>query len=295
MALCQLKNYYLLYSLYYKFGISSRVEVEIICPLGKKVLFSDYAGGSVRKRHGRVVGGQGDRYNEIMLIERLHEWNVTVDRAIEIQRDLAGKIIQFGSIVSPRLILGLDVSIRNRNEATAAAVVLTYPELKIVEKAFETGKVDFPYIPGLLSFREMPITLRTCEKLKANPDLVLVDGQGIAHPRRLGLASHLGLFLNRPAIGCAKSHLYGNYEEPPVMRGSHTDIIDNDAKVIGSVLRTKSGVKPLFISIGHMICLSSAIQCVLQCCQGFRLPEPARLAHLTSKGSLDKITPNKRI
>jgi deoxyribonuclease V len=221
-----------------------------------------------------------------MRIERLHEWNVTVEQAIVIQNRLANKIIRVGGNDSPRLILGLDVSIRNRNEAIAAAVVLTYPELKIVEKAFETGKVDFPYIPGLLSFREVPITIRTCEKLKANPDLVMVDGQGIAHPRRFGLASHLGLFLNRPTIGCAKSHLYGNYEEPPGMPGSYTDIIDDDAHVIGSVLRTKSGVKPLFISVGHMIGLSSAIQCVLQCCQGYRLPEPTRLAHLASKGSL---------
>ena len=115
---------------------------------------------------------------------------------------------------SPQLIAGLDVSVNKLNEATAVAVVLNYPELKVVEIATAKGKVDFPYVPGFLSFREIPLTLQACEKLTLNPDLVMVDGQGIAHPRRIGLASHLGLFLNTPTIGCAKSHLFGNYQEP---------------------------------------------------------------------------------
>jgi deoxyribonuclease V len=221
-----------------------------------------------------------------MHIEKLHAWNVTVDQAIDIQHNLANRIIQSGEIKSPRFILGLDVSVKNRNEATAAAVVLNYPELVVVEKAIEKGEIEFPYIPGLLSFREVPITLRTCEKLKTNLDLVMVDGQGVAHPRRIGLASHLGLFLNIPTIGCAKSRLYGNYKEPPDIPGSYSDITDNDGNIIGAVLRTKSGVKPLFISVGHMIGLSSAIQWVLKCSRGYRLPETTRLAHLASKGNL---------
>jgi deoxyribonuclease V len=232
------------------------------------------------------VRRQWCRYNEIMRIERLHEWNVTIDQAIKIQHDLANKVIQRGKISSPRLIAGLDVSVRNTNEATAVAVVLNYPELEIIEKAIEKGTVEFPYIPGLLSFREVPITLKACNKLKTNPDLVMVDGQGIAHPRMIGLASHLGLFLNIPTIGCAKSPLYGNYEEPPNTPGSYTDITDNEGMLIGGVLRTKLGVRPLYISVGHMIELSSAIQWVLQCCQGYRLPEPTRRAHLASKGNL---------
>jgi deoxyribonuclease V len=223
-------------------------------------------------------------YNKIMRTEHLHDWDVTPQQALEIQRRLASAVSLNNDILVPRLIAGLDVSVNRQNEATAAAVVLTYPELKIEETAKIKGKTEFPYVPGLLSFREIPLLLEVCEKLNSNPELVLVDGQGIAHPRRIGLASHLGILLNTPTIGCAKSLLLGKYQEPDREAGNYTYITDNAGTTIGAALRTKSNVKPLFISIGHKIDLSSAIHWVLQCCQGYRLPDPTRLAHLASKG-----------
>jgi deoxyribonuclease V len=221
-----------------------------------------------------------------MHIGKLHDWNVSIQQALEIQKHLSAKVLRHNSIPSPLFIAGLDVSVNIENEARAAAVVLKFPELEIVENVMVQGKVKFPYVPGLLSFREVPLTLEACKKLKSNPDLVMVDGQGIAHPRRIGLASHLGLFLNTPTIGCAKSPLYGKYQDPPAESGRYSSIMDDRGEIIGAVLRTKSGVKPLFISIGHKIDLASSIQWVLQCCRGYRLPEPTRLAHLASQGSL---------
>jgi len=218
-----------------------------------------------------------------MKIERLHSWSVSVERALEIQRNLAGRILQTKILSPPRLIAGLDVSINSKREAVAVAVVLNYPELKVVESITVKGNVDFPYLPGLLSFREVPLTLKACEGLKSEPDLMMVDGQGIAHPRRMGLASHIGLFLDLPTIGCAKSHLYGKYQEPGLECGESSKIIGDDGEVIGAVVRTKTGVKPLFVSTGHKIDLSDSVFWVLKCCQGYRLPEPTRLAHLVSK------------
>jgi deoxyribonuclease V len=221
-----------------------------------------------------------------MRIENLHRWNVNVEQAIEIQQSLASKINIENKIVQLRLVAGVDVSVNKSGEAEAAAVVLNYPELKVLEISKARGKTDFPYIPGLLSFREIPLTLQACERLNLSPDLVIVDGQGIAHPRRIGLASHLGLFLNVPTIGCAKSPLYGNFQMPGDVPGDFTNITDKDGKIIGAVLRTKSGVKPLYISIGHKINLSDSIKYILLCCRGYRLPEPTRQAHLASKGNM---------
>jgi deoxyribonuclease V len=222
-----------------------------------------------------------------MRIEYLHDWNVNIDQAIELQHKLAQKVVQQGNIDDPRWIAGVDVSVNSLSEGTAVAVILSYPELNIVEKSIVKGPVVFPYVPGLLSFREMPLTLQACAKLKIKPDLLLVDGQGIAHPRHIGLASHLGLFLEIPTIGCAKSSLFGKYVEPDEQMGSYCYIKDKIGKILGAVLRTKSRVKPLFISIGHKIDLSSSIYWVLQCCRGYRLPEPTRLAHLASKGIIN--------
>jgi deoxyribonuclease V len=152
--------------------------------------------------------------------------------------------------------------------------------MKVVER-----KVTLPYIPGLLSFREAPLIVAACEELSNVPDLILVDGQGIAHPRRLGLASHLGLFLDVPTVGCAKSRLCGKHKPVGEKVGSYTELVDN-GDVIGAVLRTKVGVKPIYVSIGHKISLSSARKWVLNCCRGYRLPEPTRLAHLAAGGNL---------
>ncbi len=189
-------------------------------------------------------------------------------------------------MATPRFIAGVDISGgKAQGMATAAAVVLNYPELKVVETKVARGKLDFLYIPGLLSFRESPLILAACEKLTVTPDLILVDGQGIAHPRRLGLASHLGLFLNTPTIGCAKSLLCGQHEEPGVESGSYAEVLDR-GETIGAALRTKLGVKPIYVSIGHKVDLQTAIYWAMNCCRGHRLPEPTRLAHLAAGGNL---------
>ncbi|HEX7475522.1 MAG TPA: deoxyribonuclease V [Dehalococcoidales bacterium] len=219
-----------------------------------------------------------------MRTEPRNEFDVTTREAITIQLALAPKIITENRLKSPpNLILGLDVSVNRNSEAVAAAVILSYPGLEVIEKAVLKSKVSFPYVPGLLSFREIPITLQICEKLNLQPDLVMVDGQGMAHPRRIGLASHLGLLLNIPTIGCAKSRLCGEYEEPEDAIGSFNFVRDK-GDIIGAALRTRSGSKPLIISIGHQIDLPSAINWVLKCGKGYRLPEPTRMAHLASRG-----------
>jgi deoxyribonuclease V len=164
-------------------------------------------------------------------------------------------------------------------------VVLRYPEFGIVEVKVVEDKIMFPYIPGLLSFRESPLILAACEKLSNVPDLVLIDGQGIAHPRRFGLASHVGLLLDLPTIGCAKSILCGRHQPVAEEAGSYAELLDK-GEIIGAALRTKSGVKPLYVSVGHRIDLASALWWVMKCCLGYRLPEPTRLAHLAAGGML---------
>jgi len=216
----------------------------------------------------------------------LHSWQVSTAQALEIQRRLAEQVSKRSEVTTPRFIAGVDISTRKGEEmASGAVVVLNYPELRVVETKVVRDRLDFPYIPGLLSFRESPLTLAACQKLTITPNLILVDGQGIAHPRRLGLASHLGLFLNTPTIGCAKSRLCGSREVPGDEVGSYTEVIDGD-EVIGAALRTKLGAKPVYVSIGHKIDLQAAIYWVMNCCRGYRLPEPTRLAHLAAGGNL---------
>jgi deoxyribonuclease V len=212
-------------------------------------------------------------------INRLHGWQVTIAEALAIQRELAARVSRIGKAVSASFIGGVDVSVRKEEgRATGAAVILSYPELSLVEARVVEGKLDFPYVPGLLSYREIPLVLQACEMLTVAPDLVLVDGQGIAHPRRVGLASHLGLFLDVPTIGCAKSLLCGSHEPLGEEAGSHMEVVDI-GETIGAALRTRTGVKPVYISTGHMIELGNAIEWALRCCKGYRLPEPVRLAH----------------
>jgi deoxyribonuclease V len=219
-------------------------------------------------------------------VAKLHSWQVSITEAKDIQRSLAEKVSRSGEVKSPRFIAGVDISVKREvGQATGAVVILQYPELRVVEVKVIGGSLDFPYIPGLLSFRESPLILAACQKLTLVPDLILVDGQGIAHPRRMGLASHLGLFLDAPTIGCAKSLLCGQYEVPGEEPGSYAEIWDGE-EIIGAALRTKLGVNPVYISIGHKICLESAIYWVLKCCRGYRLPEPARLAHLAAGDNL---------
>ncbi len=215
-----------------------------------------------------------------------HAWRVSPAEARQIQLDLASSVRREGRVASPARIAGMDISVqRFAAEGTAAVVVLSYPGLELLECRVQTGPIGFPYVPGLLSFREAPLLLETCAGLKCKPDLIMVDGQGIAHPRRLGLGAHVGLLLDVPAIGCAKSRLCGAHETPGDEAGSTAALTDGD-EVIGAVLRTKTGVKPLYISTGHRIGLDEAVKWVLACCRGYRLPEPTRLAHLAAGGNL---------
>jgi len=235
---------------------------------------------------GVVVIGLSSRYNRTMKVKSLHGWQVSAAQAFDIQLKLASEVSRTSQLASPRFIAGVDISVdRVRGVARGAVVVLSYPELKVVETQVVTGKADFPYVPGLLSFREAPLTLAAFERLETAPDLVLFDGQGIAHPRRLGLAAHLGLFLDTPAIGCAKSRLCGHHDTPGLEPGSYAELVDGD-EIIGAVLRTKARTNPVYVSIGHKIDLESAIYWVMRCCRGYRLPEPTRLAHLAAGGKL---------
>lgn len=224
-------------------------------------------------------------YNRRVKAKNLHSWQMTIPEARDLQLRLAGEVIPRGSGKQPRLIGGLDISLRRSGLARAAAVVMTYPGMEPVEEKILEGEPTFPYIPGLLSFREAPLMLAVCERLKMTPDLIMVDGQGIAHPRRFGIASHLGLLLDIPTIGCAKSRLCGQYEMPGAAASSYSELTD-DGQVIGAVLRTKKGTKPLFISIGHRTDLTTAISFVLACCRGYRLPQPTRLAHFAAGSTL---------
>jgi len=219
-------------------------------------------------------------------VEKLHSWQVSTAQALDLQRRLAAQVSRNNEVVTSHFIAGVDISAgKIGGMATAAVVVLNYPELRVVETEVVNGELDFPYIPGLLSFRESPLTLAACQRLTITPDLILVDGQGVAHPRRIGLASHLGLFLNTPTIGCAKSLLCGQHAEPGAEPGSYAEITDN-GELIGAALRTKLRVKPVYVSIGHKIDLQTAIYWVMKCCRGYRLPEPTRLAHLAAGGNL---------
>jgi deoxyribonuclease V len=214
----------------------------------------------------------------------LHSWQVSVTEAKEIQRALAGQVVRNNQLEAPHLVAGVDISGEDSSGlARGAVVVLRFPELEIVEQGVATLQLGFPYVPGLLSFREVPVILAACEGLRVTPDLFIADAQGIAHPRRLGLASHLGLLLDVPTIGCAKSILCGQYGGLGQEPGDYAPLIDSD-EVIGAALRTKKGVNPVYVSIGHRVDLKAAIQWVMACSRGYRLPEPTRLAHLAASG-----------
>jgi deoxyribonuclease V len=214
-----------------------------------------------------------------MIIKSLHSWNLDYASARRLQTELAAKVRQDHFPGPVNTIAGVDCAFsRDKKRIAAVVVVLRLPDFELIEQADCVLPVTFPYIPGLLSFREAPACLSAAEKLQTTPDVFLIDGQGIAHPRRLGLASHLGLFLGRPTIGCAKSRLIGDYDDPPATRGSYSHLKDK-GEIIGAVLRTRTAIKPLFVSIGHLCTLDDALRITLFCCTRYRLPEPARLAH----------------
>lgn len=236
-----------------------------------------------------------------MQIRKLHNWNLSLAQARELQSQLAGKV-QFTPLKrTPKLITGLDCAFsKDGKKIIACAVVLKLhdsrttthePRFELIETKSAIRKVTIPYIPGLLSFREAPACIAAVEKLTAKPDIFIIDGQGIAHPRRLGLAAHLGLFFNKPTIGCAKSRLIGYFKDPPLEKGSWSPLKDKKTtkhktryKTIGAVVRTRTNVKPVFVSVGNKCTLKDAIKITLACTTRYRLPEPNRLAHqLVSK------------
>ncbi|MBI2857600.1 MAG: deoxyribonuclease V [Chloroflexi bacterium] len=226
-----------------------------------------------------------------MDFSQLHEWQLGYHEARDVQTAIAGKISRKNELSAPRFVAGIDARYEgSRGMATGAVVVLSYPGLELVEVRIAHSVPLFPYIPGLLSFRECPVIVEACLKVKTEPDLVLVDGQGIAHPRRIGLASHLGLLLDRPTIGCAKSRLVGMNDEPGPDKGAWSNLTE-DGELIGAVLRTRAGSRPLYVSIGNKVDLPGAIAWTLNCCMKYRLPEPTRLAHLAASGKLDETGP----
>jgi deoxyribonuclease V len=208
-----------------------------------------------------------------------HDWDLAVPEARALQEQLRGRVVERDTGREPRLVAGADVSYDRRSpELHAAVVVLDAESLEVVESAGVRARARFPYVPGYLSFREIPPVLEAFARLRAVPDLILCDGQGRAHPRRFGLACHLGVLLDLPTLGCAKSRLIGEYREPGPRRGAHT-LLRDGAEVIGEVVRTRSFVKPVFVSVGHRISLETARRTVLRLAPRYRLPEPIRAAH----------------
>jgi deoxyribonuclease V len=209
----------------------------------------------------------------------LHSWNLTYKEAIELQKKLRGLITIENLSPDIDIIAGADVAYDNdNNSCIAACVIYSIKERKVIEEAYARQRINFPYIPGLLSFREVPVILEAFKRIRTDYDAALLDGQGFAHPRRFGLASHTGLWLGKPTIGCAKTKLIGTYSMPANNKGSFTFLYDNN-EVIGAVVRTKKDVKPVFISIGTKVNLADAISTVMKCTTKYRIPEPIRYAH----------------
>lgn len=213
----------------------------------------------------------------------LHSWKVGIEEAIRIQEELRNRVNLEKKFTEVRTLAGGDVAYsESKNLLFGAIVVLSFPKMQMLDMAMSYGEIPFPYIPGLLSFREGPILIRTYQKLRIRPDAMIYDGQGIAHPRRLGLASHMGLWLDLPSIGCAKTPLLHEYVLPEPLKGNFKLIYEN-GEGVGAVLRSRDNVKPLFVSPGHRIDLMTSIQLVLESCKGYRFPEPLRKAHQVTR------------
>jgi len=214
----------------------------------------------------------------------LHRWSMSPRAAIDLQRRLAGRVRIRRLRKKVRLVAGADLAFsRDGERCLAGVVVYDIESCEVIEEVLAWRRVRFPYVPGLLSFREAPAVLAAVRKLKVVPDVFMFDGHGLAHPRRMGLASHVGLFLDYPTIGCAKSRLCGTHRDPPMNRGRHVELLD-DGETIGAVLRTRKGVKPVFVSVGHLVTLEDAIIVVMSCVPRYRIPEPTRRAHILVSG-----------
>jgi deoxyribonuclease V len=214
------------------------------------------------------MSGGGDR----------HAWDLSPREAVRLQRRLCGRVRQRPLPARVRLVAGLDAAFpRDGSVCLAAAVLWDTHSREVVEQRVARHPLRFPYVPGLLSFREAPAVLAALGGLETRPDVVICDGHGMAHPRRFGLACHVGVLSGLPTIGCAKSRLVGEHREPAVRRGSRARLIDR-GETVGYVVRTRDGVRPVFVSVGHLADLDSAVRLVLRCATGFRLPEPTRRA-----------------
>ena len=218
-----------------------------------------------------------------MRVQCPHRWDLSPREAIALQQQLRQKVIAACDVGEVHSVAGVDIHIAGER-AHAAVVVLSFPDLQPLEAAEADLPLTFPYIPGLLAFREGPAVLAAVEQLKMEPDLFMFDGQGLAHPRRMGIASHLGVILDKPSIGCAKSRLCGEHGQVGPKAGDFCQLVDH-GEVIGAVLRTREGTNPVFISIGHKIDLPMALEYTMRCAGGYRVPEPTRWAHLVAGGA----------
>lgn len=215
-----------------------------------------------------------------MKYKKRHSWNVSVAKAKAIQLELQKQLILNKPLKKISTVAAVDVSFIDK-VAVGVAALFSYPDLELIEEKIFNSKPKFPYVPGYLTFREGPIMLGALTKLKTIPDVILFDGQGIAHPRRMGEAAHLGILLDRPSVGCAKSRLIGEYKEPGKKKGSFSKLY-LEGEVVGAALRTRDSTKPNFISPGHKIDLESAIKIVLGCATKYRIPDPLRFVHMES-------------
>jgi deoxyribonuclease V len=217
-------------------------------------------------------------------MQQRHPWPQTIEEAIAIQEQLRSEVITENQLSTVRYVAGVDVGYDNTDAVSQAAVtVLSFPDLQLQQQAVVRRPTAFPYIPGFLSFREVPAVLDALEKISPMPDLILCDGQGIAHPRRFGLACHLGVLTGIATIGVAKNRFIGEHSEVGLDRGSWQPLQDC-GQTVGAALRTQTGVKPIYVSIGHKVSLISAIEYVLRCALKYRLPETTRLADQLTSG-----------
>lgn len=214
-----------------------------------------------------------------MNVYRFHSWNLTPQEAIRVQEQLRAKVIARGCVPSVALVAGADAAFDLRAQRIfAAVVVLAFPSMEPVETALHQERLSFPYIPGLLSFREAPALLHAFEKIRHDPDVVFVDGHGLSHPRAAGIACHVGVCLDKPTVGCAKSLLVGTHRALGISQGATASLRDAHGRVIGMVVRTRNRVRPVFVSVGHRIGLAQAVRLTLACGKGYRIPEPTRQA-----------------
>ena len=218
----------------------------------------------------------------------IHSWNLSAKEAERLQIQLKDRVVTYDDFKKLNTIAGVDIGYSKKPDTAVVGIaVLSFPEIESIEKKVVKGRVTFPYIPGLLAFREGPLIEKLLNKLNCKPDIIMFDGHGMAHPRNFGIASHIGVLLNMTAIGLAKSKLIGECRIPANNKGATSHLIDNNGTIIGKVLRSRAGCKPVFVSTGHRIGLKTSVKITIQTCKKYRIPEPLRQAHTLCR-SLDR-------